>query len=126
MRRRGVSSAAWPKARGRSEIALLAAYSAVAALLYGALLNLSFWPFAIGSDTQLSFVAGAGVLENLHRFVLFSIATSLGWDVGRAITTAVLVVITGRAVLTALRRAARRAAFEAPVVFEPHALEPAA
>ncbi|MCW2571902.1 MAG: hypothetical protein JWO88_1960, partial [Frankiales bacterium] len=59
------------------------------------------------------------VLDNLHAFALFSLSTSLGWDVGRAMTTAALVVITGPAVLTALRRAARRAAFAAPVEFEP-------
>ena len=35
--------------------------------------------------------------ENLHRFLVFTLATSLGWDIGRAITTAVLVLITGRA-----------------------------
>jgi energy-coupling factor transport system substrate-specific component len=58
------------------------------------------------------------VLENLHRFFVFTLATSLGWDIGRAVTTAVLVLVTGRAVLGALRRAARRAAFEEPVTFE--------
>ena len=46
---------------------------------------------------ELSFVAGAPVLENLHRFIVFTLATSLGWDIGRAITTAVLMLITGRA-----------------------------
>ena len=56
-------------------------------------------------------------LENLHRFLVFTLATSLGWDIGRAVTTAVLVLVTGRAVLGALRRAARRAAFEEPVTF---------
>ena len=55
--------------------------------------------------------------ENLHRFLVFTLATSLGWDIGRAITTAVLVLITGRPVLGARRRAARRAAFEEPVTF---------
>ncbi|HSO63884.1 MAG TPA: hypothetical protein VLQ78_02180, partial [Ornithinibacter sp.] len=77
-----------------------------------------FWPFATGMSGELSFVAGAPVLENLHRFLVFTLATSLGWDIGRAVTTAVLVVLTGRAVLGALRRAARRAAFEEPVAFE--------
>ena len=48
---------------------------------------------------ELSFVAGAPVLENLHRFLVFTLATSLGWDIGRAVTTAVLVLVTGRAVL---------------------------
>lgn len=117
----GLGAGALPRATGRVELALLAAYSAVASLVYGALLNLSFWPFALGEHTQLSFDAHAGVLENLHAFFLFTVATSLGWDVGRALTTAVLVVLTGPAVLAALRRAARRAAFEAPVEFAPAA-----
>ncbi|MCU1591685.1 MAG: transporter permease [Frankiales bacterium] len=115
----GLGAGALPRARGRAELLLLAAYSAVSALLYGALLNLSFWPFALGEHTQLSFDAHAGVLANLHAFALFTVATSLGWDVGRALTTALLVLITGRAVLASLRRAARRAAFEAPVEFVP-------
>lgn len=113
----GLGAGALPRAGGKVELALLVSYSAISSLLYGALLNLSFWPFALGEHTQLSFDAHAGVLANLHAFFLFTLATSLGWDVGRALTTAVLVLITGPAVLAALRRAARRAAFEAPVEF---------
>lgn len=108
-----------PRATGRAEIGLLAAYGAVAGLAYGMLLNLSFWPFATGLSGQLSFVPGASPAENLHRFVVFSLATSLGWDLGRALTNAVLVAITGRAVLGTLRRGARRAAFDARVTFSP-------
>ena len=106
-----------PPARGRREVAMLAAYGALAGLVYGVLLNLSFWPFATGLGGELSFVAGAPIADNLHRFLVFSLATSLAWDIGRALTTAVLVAVTGRAVLGALRRAARRAAFAAPVTF---------
>jgi energy-coupling factor transport system substrate-specific component len=106
-----------PPLRGRAEVLMLAGYGAVAGLLYGLLLNLSFWPFATGLGGELSFVAGAPLSENLHRFLVFTLATSLGWDIGRAVTTAVLVLVTGRAVLGALRRAARRAAFEEPVTF---------
>ena len=43
-----------PRARGRREVALLAAYGAVAGLAYGMLLNLSFWPFTTGQDGALS------------------------------------------------------------------------
>lgn len=58
------------------------------------------------------------VLENLHRLALFTAVTStFGWDTGRAITTAVAIVLAGPAVLAALRRAVRRAAFGAPVTF---------
>ena len=62
-------------------------------------------------------VAGAPVVENLHRFLVFSFATSLGWDMGRALTNIVLITLTGSVVLRTLRRAARKAAFEAPVEF---------
>ena len=114
----GLGAGLLPRARGRAELMLLAGYSAAASLLFGALLNLSFWPFALGDGTQLSFDASAGALDNLHSFLLFTLATSLGWDIGRAITTIVLVLLAGPAVLAALRRAARRAAFDAPVTFD--------
>lgn len=115
----GLGAGLLPRARGRVELALLAAYGAVASLLYGFALNLTFWPFILGERTQLSFDASAGALENLHSFVLFTLATSLGWDVGRALTTVTLTLLAGPAVLAALRRASRRAAFDAPVVFTP-------
>ncbi len=97
--------------RGRSEVALVAVYGALAALTFGIAMNLSFWPFQLGVGTELSFVPGDAVAANLHRFWVYSLATSLGWDVGRAVTTAVGIVILGRPVLAALRRTAARAAF---------------
>ena len=115
----GLGAGLLPRARGRAEIAVLTAYATVASLLYGALLNLSFWPFSLGGSTRLSFDPHLGVADNLRRFALFTASTSMGWDLGRALTTGVLILVTGPAVLTALRRAARRAAFEAPVAFEP-------
>ena len=115
----GCGAGLLPPLRGRAEVAdARRATARWPGCVYGLLLNLSFWPFTTGMSGDLSFVAGAPVLENLHRFLVFTLATSLGWDIGRAITTAVLVLVTGRAVLGALRRAARRAAFEEPVTFE--------
>ncbi|MBP2336879.1 energy-coupling factor transport system substrate-specific component [Saccharothrix coeruleofusca] len=101
-----------PRWRGGAELALLAVYGAAAALVYGLLLNLSFWPFALGTGSALSFQPGAPLAENLSRLVVFSLATSLAWDVGRAVTTAVLVLATGPVLLRTLRRAARRAVFD--------------
>ena len=116
----GLGAGLLPKAvRGRGEIAMLAAYGVVAAYFYGTIMNLWFWPFATGNGTGLSYVAGAPLLTNLHRFALFDAATSLGWDTGRAITNVVAITVLGTAVLSTLRRAARKAAFDAPVVFEP-------
>lgn len=109
----------WSRLRGRWEIVLLAAYGVVAAYAYGFLMNLSSWPYATGSSTELSYVAGAPLLENLHTFVVYTVATSmLGWDTGRAITNVVVICLVGPAVLAALRRASRRAAFGAPVEFD--------
>ena len=57
-------------------------------------------------------VPGDPVLENLHRFVVFTLLTSTwGWDTGRAITNTLLIVFLGPAVLATLRRAARRARY---------------
>ena len=106
-----------PPARGRLEIVLLMAYGAVAALAFGLLMNLWFWPFLAGGDSAISYVPGAPIAENLGRLVLFSLATSAAWDIGRAITTVLLVGLTGSAVLAVLRRASRRAAFGAAPVF---------
>ena len=100
-----------PQVRGRWEVVLLAAYGAVTAFLYGLIMNLSFWPFALGPDTSISFVPGDPALDNLTRFLAFDLVSSLGWDLGRAVTTALLVGLTAAPMLHALRRANRRAAF---------------
>src|SRR5690606_16269791 len=70
-----------PVRRGWRESALLGGYGALAALLFGVAMNLSFWPFTLGVGSELSYVAGAPVAENLERFVEFIAASSLGWDV---------------------------------------------
>ncbi len=102
--------------RGAAELVMLAGYGAVAALAFGLAMNLSFWPYTLGSDTALSFVPGAPLGDNLRRLMAFTVATSLGWDVGRAVTTAVGVALVGAPVLRLLRRTAARAAF-VPAVF---------
>ncbi|GGO70479.1 ECF transporter S component [Nocardioides deserti] len=103
------------RVRGRWEIAMLAAYAAVAAYLFGALMNLSSWPFLLGvqvpgHEGSLAFVPGAPLMENLTTFLVYTLLTSTGsFDTVRAITNVVAVVVLGPAVLTTLRRAARRA-----------------
>jgi len=108
--------------RGRREIVMLAAYGVFAAYAFGFLMNMWFWPFLADSSTMVgpAFVPGDGILENLHRFFVFTILTStFGWDTGRAITNCVAIALVGPAVLAALRRASRKAAFETPIIFEP-------
>ena len=67
-------------------------------------------PLVPGHEGALAYVAGAPVLENAHRFLVYTLLTSTGgWDTGRAITTGIAIAVLGPAVLTTLRRAARRA-----------------
>jgi energy-coupling factor transport system substrate-specific component len=106
-----------PQVRGRAEILMMAGYGAAASILYGFLMNLSFWPWALGDTSGLSFVPGAPLSENLGRWLAFNMATSLGWDIPRAVLTAVLTVLAGPVLLRAVRRATRRAAFGAPAHF---------
>ncbi len=106
-----------PPWRGRAELAMLAGYAALAALAYGLVMNLWFWPFLAGSDTSVSFVAGAGPVDNLRRFWAFHLTSSLGFDLPRAVFSALFILVAGRPLLSALRRVARRAAFEPPVSF---------
>lgn len=110
----GLGAGLLPQLRGRSEIVLLAVYSAVASFAYGWLIDFSFWPFAAGGDSQISFDADAGPWANLVRFFWFNVATSMGWNLGRAVTTIVLLVLLGPPLLRILRRAARRASFGPP------------
>lgn len=98
--------------RGRVEIAMLAVYGVVVSYVYGVLLNLSFWPFTVGYATSLSFDPAASATDNVRTFGLYTLATSMGFDTGRALTTAVLIVLAGPGVLVVLRRASRRAHFD--------------
>ncbi|MEV0599521.1 ECF transporter S component [Streptomyces sp. NPDC050315] len=103
--------------RGRREMLLLAVYGTLASLLYGLVMNLQGWPYIAGLASGVSFVPGDPLPDNLARFVAYCLATSLGWDLPRALITIVLTLTVGPTVLKALRRATRRAAFDAPVAF---------
>lgn len=107
---------------GRAEIALLVVYGIFAAYAFGLLMNLSGWPFLLGvqvpgHEGALSYVAGAPLLDNLRTFATYTLITSTGsFDTGRAITNTVALVVLGPAILTTLRRAAKRATVTATAV----------
>jgi energy-coupling factor transport system substrate-specific component len=105
------------RVHGRAEILMLAGYGAVSGYLFGFLLNLSFWPFSIDPTSSIAYLPGASFSTQWHRYLVFDATTSLGWDTGRAVTNFLLILLVGPIVLVTLRRAARRAAFEAPVTF---------
>jgi energy-coupling factor transport system substrate-specific component len=113
----GLFAGLLPPATGRREVLMLATYGAVASYFFGLMINLSFWPFTLDPGSSLAYRPGAPLAVNLHHYLLFDATTSLGWDTGRAITTFVCILLVGPALLATLRRASRRAAFEAPVTF---------
>ena len=102
------------RVRGRAEVAMLVVYGVLAAYLFGLLMNLWFWPFAVGvgGGSDLAYVPGAPLSENVPRFLVFTLLTSTGgWDTGRAVTNAVAILLLGPPLLVVLRRAARRASY---------------
>ena len=92
-------------------------FAVFASELFGILMDLQFWPWALGANTQLSFLAGAPIGENLNRFFTFHFLTAMAWDLPRAVFTSGLILVTGQPVLTALRRTYVRAAFLTPIEF---------
>lgn len=119
----GLGAGLLPAMKGRAEIGMLAAYGLVASMAYGLVMNLWFWPFLGGLEATayspaILFDPGAPVSENLARWFAFSLVTSLGWDIPRGVLTAVLILLAGRPLLTALARASRRANFSPAISFE--------
>ncbi len=116
----GFLSGSLPHMRGRVEVAVLALLGFWLGLLYGALMNLWFWPFGLYGD-RMSFETGAGPAVNLTNYARYYVVTSAIWDFARGIFTFLIVLLAGKPLLRALRRVSRLANFEAAPVFEPHA-----
>ncbi len=89
------------------EVAALAAYGWVWGFLYGAIMNVWFWPFAVDGG-PLSYVPGVSLVEAAGRYWSFYVITSLPWDAAGALANAVLIALTGRALLRSMRRFADR------------------
>jgi len=106
----GIGAGLLPKAKSHpARMLALIPYAIVASFGYGALMTLWDWPFLAGSGGSLSYVAGAGLQENLTRFLQYELITGgLLWDLGRAVTTCVLLAVTAKALLATLERVASR------------------
>ena len=99
------------KLSGKIEVLVLALYGLLAAEFFGIAMDLQFWPWALGSGTELSFVAGAPLHTNIPHFFSYHFLSALAWDIPRAAVTATLIAVAGRPILAALRRSRQRAAF---------------
>ncbi|MBN1955178.1 MAG: ECF transporter S component [Anaerolineae bacterium] len=86
---------------------LLAVFSFAWGFLYGAIMNVYFWPYAVGSAEQ-SWAAGIGFAEMLSRYAAFYAVTSLGWDLLRAIGNVVLILLLASPTVRVLQRFRQR------------------
>ena len=94
------------------ERTILCGYAFLASFAYGALMTMWNWPFLAGVGSSLSYQPGASIVENLQAFLRYEIFTGgLIWDLGRAVTTIVLISLTGKTLLATLRRAANKVEF---------------
>ena len=95
----------------RSDILILCVFGFIWGLLYGAIINLYFWPFAAGPAEQ-AWTSGIGLGQTLARYGAFYAVTSLGWDLMRAGGNVALILLLGAPTVRALTRFQRRFYFE--------------
>jgi energy-coupling factor transport system substrate-specific component len=95
----------------RLDVAVLCVFGFAWGLLYGAILNVWFWPFAMGPAEQ-SYAQGLSLGEALARYATFYLVTSLTWDLARAVGNVALILLLGAPVVGALARFRRRFHFE--------------
>jgi energy-coupling factor transport system substrate-specific component len=92
-------------------LGLLAAFGFVWGLLYGVIINVYFWPFAVGPVEQ-TWGPGIGLGRTLARYAAFYAASSLGWDLIRAGGNVALILLLGAPMVRTLTRFQRRFYFE--------------
>lgn len=118
----GLLSGLLPKlpAQRRLEPTLLAAWGGILGLIFGAIMNIWFWPFLAGgvAGPTLAQAEGAtwqpgmAIWQTLRNYAVFYVATSLWWDAARAFGNALLILLFGGAILRVLRRFQKRFRFE--------------
>jgi energy-coupling factor transport system substrate-specific component len=105
-------TAGWlPSGGERRRLLMLAAFGAAWGLLFGALMNLWFWPFGApgaGEAGNLYWTPGLSMAETVERYTRFYLVTSLGFDLFRAAGNVVLVLALGGPILRLLERYRRR------------------
>lgn len=114
----GAVPALLPRVRGWRETALMVSLGAVTGLAVGALLNLWFWPLAVGIDPEIAFVPGLEATENLMHWIRYGLLTSAGFDIPRAVLLATLLALSSATLLGVIRRATRRASFTPAIATE--------
>jgi energy-coupling factor transport system substrate-specific component len=105
---------------------LLAVWGALLGMVFGAIMNLWFWPYIAGpagqaANSATSMVAGGAAsawqpgmsfLATVRSYLAFYVATSLLWDLARSAGNALLLLLLARPVLRVLRRFRSRFRFD--------------
>lgn len=108
----GMSSGWLPHPRdSHKQLTILIIFSFVWGILFGAILNLYFWPFLTGEE-GVSWAANGGLGGIVARYGAYYLATSLVWDLARAFGNGLLMMAIGLPALRALSRFKDRIQFE--------------
>lgn len=105
------------------EIVKLAIFGFAWGFLYGAIINLYFWPFlAAGSaaETSSTWTPGISLSETLARYGAFYAITSVGPDLSRAAGNAILLLTLGPSLLRVFRRFRARFTYSAVEQIKPN------
>ncbi len=99
----------------RAELCMLTAWTVVWGFVFGAIMNLWFWPYISSAQAPpgQAWVVGMRLPDALRRYGLFYLATSAWWDAWRALGNAALVIFLGNSLLKVLHRFENVLGFEA-------------
>lgn len=109
----GFGAGLLPRASVRwMQITMIAFYGIIAAFIYGVIVTLWQWPLLAPTGSSVSFDESANFAGNVVRFLQYDLVSGgTLWNLGRAITTVVIISTIGPTLLAALERAANRVGF---------------
>ena len=105
-----LGSPAIKRLNARARLVILVMFGASWGFLYGAIMNVWFWPFA-DNPVQQSWQSGLAFADVLSHYAAFYAVTSLVWDTFAALGNGVFLMVFGTAAVRVLERAQRRFMF---------------
>jgi energy-coupling factor transport system substrate-specific component len=99
----------------RAEPVILAVWGGALGFIFGAIMNIWFWPYLAaggGQPSGATWQPGMSTVSTLRSYLAFYVVTSLWWDLARAAGNALLLLLFGGAILRVLRRFRSRFRFD--------------
>jgi energy-coupling factor transport system substrate-specific component len=92
---------------------MLAVWGTGLGFIFGAIMNIWFWPFLAGTaQAGQGWQPGMPVGSTLRNYLVFYVATSLWWDLGRSVGNGLLLLLFAAPILRVLRRFRDRFRFD--------------